>query len=260
VVIRVSSEHWRFQAVSAMNRLVALNSIAHRDVRVDTQKVLAEGARLHMVPVGLSEFLKLCVQYPIVLTKNGETGQFVCVALFGFAKHENLFWKDGRWDAIYTPLQITRQPFFLGSAEGGSGSAGEQGPLVCIDMSSTGTQGGNGEAIFDEQGNETTYLQQAKQALAVLLADEAPTARLVSKLLALDLVQGMRLEIELANRESMRVEGLYTIAEPRLKALPREALIELHSLDYLAPIYTMIASLGHIYSLVQRKNALLAAG
>jgi hypothetical protein len=42
--------------------------------------------------------------------------------------------------------------------------------------------------------------------------------------------------------------------------LPPEVLVELHSLDYLAPIYTMIASLGQIYSLVQRKNALLATG
>ncbi len=242
-----------------MSRLVALNNVAHRHIRVDTQKVLAEGARLHMVPVGLSEFLKLCVQYPIVLTKNGETGQFVCVALLGFVKHENLFWKDGRWDAIYTPLQITRQPFFLG-ADGNADPAREPAPLVCINLSSPGIQESCGENLFDDQGGETPYLQQAKQALAVLLADEAPTARFVKKLLALDLVQAMRLEIELVNRESMRVEGLYTIAEPRLKALPPEVLVELHSLDYLAPIYTMIASLGQIYSLVQRKNALLATG
>ena len=227
-----------------MNRLVALNSRAHRHIRVDTQRVLAEAAHLRMVPVGLSEFLKLCVQYPIVFTKNGETGQFVCVALFGFAKDENLFWKDGRWDAIYTPLQITRQPFFLGSSADGTGSANEQGPLVCIDMASAGLQGDCGEALFDQEGNETPYLQQAKQTLAVLLADEAATSRFVNKLLALDLVQTMRLEIELADRESLRVEGLYTITEQRLKTLSPAALVELHSLDYLAPIYTMIASLG----------------
>jgi hypothetical protein len=35
-------------------------------------------------------------------------------------------------------------------------------------------------------------------------------------------------------------------------------LIELHSLHYLAPIYTMMASLGQVYSLVNRKNVLLA--
>jgi len=230
-----------------VNRLVTLNNRAHRHVRIDTRKVQAQSADLHLAPVGLSEFLKLCVQYPIVLTKNGETGQFVCVALFGFTPRENLFWTEGRFEALYTPLQIARQPFFLGD-----------GSVVCLDLANPGVQDERGEALFDEQGNETPYLQEAKQTLAALLADEAPTARFVSKLLELDLVEAMRLEIELANRETLRVQGLYTIAEPRLKALPAAALAELHALDYLAPIYTQIASLGQIYALLQRKNARLA--
>jgi hypothetical protein len=48
------------------------------------------------------------------------------------------------------------------------------------------------------------------------------------------------------------------VDEQRLKSLSSEQLIELHSLQYLAPLYTMLASLGHVYSLIHRKNALLA--
>jgi hypothetical protein len=199
----------------------------------------------------LSEFLKLCVQYPIVLTKNGATGQFTCVALFGFEKAENLFWNRDRWDAIYVPLQVSRQPFFLGA------DAGQQ-KLLCIDSQHPAVKQTHGEAIFDEHGAETAYLQQAKQMLAALLDGEEQTDRFVRKLLAIELVRPMRLEIEFANRQQQRVEGLYTIDEERLQAVSAETIGELHSLQYLAPIYTMLASLGHIYSLVQRKNALLA--
>jgi hypothetical protein len=230
-----------------MHRLIALNSAAHRNLRVNEQQVLAHAAQLNMVPVVLGEFLKLCVQYPIVLTKNGQTGQFTCVALFGFEKAENLFWKQERWDALYVPLQVSRQPFFLAPDN-----------IVCIDTMHPSVQQVQGQAIFDEQGAETTYLQQAKQMLAALLDGEQPTDVFIRKLLSLELVRPMRFEIEFANHQKQRIDGLYTVDEARLKALAADTIAELHSLDYLSPIYTMLASLGHIYSLVQRKNELWA--
>ena len=231
-----------------MSRLIALNSAAHRQLRVDQAQVLAQASRLNMLPVVLGEFLKLCVQYPIVLTKNGATGQFTCIALFGFAKHENLFWKQDRWDALYVPLQVTRQPFFLGTV---------QDKVVCIDTENAAVTRTHGEVIFDEAGAETGFLRQVKQMLAALLEGEEQTDRFVRKLLALELIRPMRLEIEFVNRQKQRVEGLYTIDEARLQALPAGTIAELHALEYLAPIHTMLASLGHIYSLVQRKNQCL---
>jgi len=235
-----------------MSRLAALNNAVHRYIRVNQEQVLAQAAQLSMVPVILGEFLKLCVQYPIVLTKNGATGQFTCVALFGFDKTENLFWTQGRWDAIYLPLQISRQPFFLG-ADGDPSQA-----AVCIDTMHPSVQQSQGEAIFDEHGAETPYLQKAKQMLATLLNGEEQTNQFIRKLLALELLRPMRLEIEFADRQKQQVQGLYTIDEARLKLLPGQTIAELHSLEYTGPIYTMLASLGHIYSLVQRKNRLLA--
>ncbi|HEY0687356.1 MAG TPA: SapC family protein [Steroidobacter sp.] len=231
-----------------MTRLVALNSAAHRHLRVDQAQVLAQASRLNLLPVVLGEFLKLCVHYPVVLTKNGATGQFSCVALFGFEQHENLFWKQDRWDAIYVPLQVTRQPFFLGD---------DQDRVVCIDTMNPAVTQTQGEALFDEHGGETAYLQGVKQMLAALLDGEERTQQFVRKLLALELIRPMRLEIEFANRQKLQVAGLYTIDEARLQAIPAATIAELHALEYLGPIYTMLASLGHIYSLVQRRNQCL---
>lgn len=230
-----------------MNRLVALNSAAHRQLRVDQAQVLAQAARLNMLPVVLGEFLKLCVQYPIVLTKNAATGRFTCIALFGFEQQENLFWQQDRWDALYVPLQATRQPFFLGDGA-------DQEKVVCIDMQNAAVTQAHGEAIFDEQGAETAYLRQVKQMLAALLEGEPQTDGFVRKLLALELIRPMRLEIEFVNRHKQRVDGLYSIDEDRLQALPGETIAELHALGWLAPIHTMLASLGQIHALVQRKN------
>lgn len=241
-----------------MSRLVALDNRIHRGLRVAPERIAAQGGRLHMVPVVLSEFLKLCVQFPIVLTKNADTGRFVCVCLFGLAKNENVFWRNNQWDAIYTPLHIARQPFFVGGAETTQPGRADGDYVLCIDAENDSLQSHAGDCIFDEQGNETPYLQKAKAILATLLTGETETQRFVDRLLALNLVQPLRFDVEYANRQSQRVEGIYTVDEERMKSLASEGVIELHSLHYLAPIYTMMASLGHVYSLVNRKNVLLA--
>ena len=242
-----------------MAKLVSLNNNVHQSLRVCPETAEAEGAKLAMVPVMLSEFLKLAVQYPIALTKNKETGQFVCVSMFGFMEGENLFWENDSWDSLYTPLHIARQPFFLGRDEQAQTESEDDQYVVCFDADSDSLQESDGEALFDAQGNETPYLNRMKSLLAELLDGEAKTQAFVTKLLELKLLQAMQLEISFVNGESHRVNGMYTIDEVKLNTLPSEAITELHALGYLGYIYAVITSMGQIYSLVQRKNARLSA-
>lgn len=237
-----------------MSNLIALNQQVHQAIRINTQTVEAQASQLNMVPVVLSEFLKLAVQFPIALTKNKDTGRFVCVALFGFQEQENLFIKDQQWDSLYLPLQIRRQPFFLGNSE-----QGDDQFVVCIDSSHQSIEQKNSdslgaEAIFDQEGNATPYLENVKAILAELLNGETATQAFIKTLAELKLLQPMQLEITFANGESTRVEGIYTINEVRLQNLSRDEIAGLHQQNYLAPIYTMLTSIGHIYGLIDRKN------
>ena len=237
-----------------MAHLVSLDNTAHRQIRMDSTRVEVAGATLNMVPVVLSEFLKLVVQYPIALAKDKDTGRFVCVALFGFYERENLFVDNGQWNAIYIPLQVSRQPFFLGND---AAQGGEQF-VVCIDVEHDSIQPTGGDAIFDAEGRETAYLERMKQGLAELLNGEAATQEFIATLARLKLLLPMQLEITFENLESTQVEGLYTIDEARLAALTGEEIATLHAQQYLSPIYTMLASLGHIYGMVDKRNKRLA--
>ena len=241
-----------------MGKLVLLDKTHHKQLRVDPQAVQAQGALLRLVPVVLSEFLKLSVQYPIVITKNKETGHFICVSLFGFESGENLFWKDNAWDAIYTPLNVVRQPFFIGKDD--TDTRSQDNFVLCIDVDSDSIQPHHGERLFDDQGDETPYLSKMKTVMSTLLDGESRTEAFVSKLLTLDLLTPVSLEITFINNDSQRVEGMYTIDEDKLRTLTDTELIDLHKLDYLAPVYTMINSLAQIYALVHRKNAVLSKG
>ena len=234
-----------------MAHLVALDNHAHRQIGVHGERVEAAGAALNMVPVVLSEFGKLVVQYPIAFTKDKDTGRFACVALLGFHDGENLFVDDGRWDAIYVPLQVARQPFFLGKADEGEHF------IVCIDTEHAGIAD-DGERIFDADGQETAYLEEAKGRLAELLNGEAPTRQFIDALVHRKLLVPMQLEITFGNGDATQVQGLYTIDETRLQQLDADAVATLHARGWLGPIYTMLASLGHVYAMIDRRNRRLA--
>jgi len=235
-----------------MAHLVSLDNMAHRHLRIDRRRAEAAGAALNTAPVVLSEFLKLVVQYPIAFTKDRDTGRFACVALFGFHEGENLFVADGEWQGIYVPLQVARQPFFLGQA---SDKPGEDGHFImCIDIEHPSVGQEQGETIFDSEGQATAYLENIKQGLAELLNGEEATRHFIDTVARLKLLVPMQLEISFENGEATRVEGLYTIDEARLDALGPEEIANLHGQRLLAPIYTMLASLGHIYGMIDRRN------
>ncbi len=234
-----------------MPTFVALHHQHHKNLTIDTTKVEAQGANERMVPVVISEFLKLVVQYPIVFIKNAETGRFLCVALLGFEAQENLFWHNSQWQGIYTPLNIRRQPFFIGEDNGNS--------IICIDAESpcittAQADASSIERLFSTQGEETKYLGSAKEILAELINGEAHTQDFIKTLLELNLIMPMSLDITFASQKEQQVQGMYTIDEDKLAMIDSGALQSLQQKNYLKLIYTMIASLGHIYALIQKKN------
>lgn len=127
-----------------MTNLVALDNKNHLTTRIDPDKAELHGTDLHLLPVVVSEFMQVALQYPIVITKNGDTGRFVFAAMLGFEAGENLFWQDGRWQGIYLPLQIRRQPFFVEARVGASSEVNSETSsegtsddyIICIDRKS----------------------------------------------------------------------------------------------------------------------------
>lgn len=239
-----------------MSHFVALNPQQHKTLRVHTDKVAATGANEHLIPVVLSEFNQLIVQYPIVFTKNADTGQFVCSAMLGFEEGENLFWEEDSWRGLYIPAQIERHPFYIGHND----DAEDDKHLVCIDTQSDAVCHDNGVPLFDESGHPTPLMADKQELLALLLEGEVRTQAFIKALSSLDLLTPIALDITLADNTSRKVSGLYTIDEDKLSGLCGETVAMLHENGFLAPAYILLASHAHVYSLIERKNARLAKG
>ncbi len=79
-----------------MSNIVVLDSLSHRKLRVHAQPALQYGDNQRFVAVVVNEFPILALHYPILFSKDADTGQFYCGAMLGFDAGENLFLDEHR--------------------------------------------------------------------------------------------------------------------------------------------------------------------
>ncbi|WP_420605821.1 SapC family protein [Novosphingopyxis sp.] len=231
-----------------------LDSATHADLRVLTDASEALGDAVMSSLVMPSEFRQVQAHYPIVFRFDTESGGFSAHALFGFDTGENLFLRDGGWDAHYRPLAIAVQPFLIGRSRGGARAQ------VHIDMAHPRVSHGKGLRLFDEDNRPTPYLERISELLGALDEGYRAGAAFFDALKRHELLEPFTLEVPLDDGSKNRLVGFHVIDETRLRLLDPAALGELHAQDHLMPIFMALASLAHIGDLVTRKNGRLGHG
>lgn len=236
-----------------MTRHVLLNNVDHHALRIDTRRVPGLGDEVMSVLTFPGEFRQLQAHYPIVFHKDAE-GAFHPLALLGLREHENLFLEPAGWDAHYLPLAIERKPFLIGSADGE--------PTVHVDMDSPRIAGDDapGEPVFKEFGGQTVYLERISSVLRALHEGLQQNPGFTALLLSLDLLEPFAFDARLRDGTPLRVEGLYTIHEERLRALDGATLAQLNRSGALEAIHMVIASGAHFRDLIERTERRRAAG
>ena len=224
-----------------MTRIVALDSRAHRELRIQAKAAADLGDDRRFVPVVVGEFPLLVVHYPILLSKDADTGAFYCGAMLGFDPGENLFLGDDGHDA-YRPLNLQRGPFYTAGSD------------LAIDLDSPRVGGAAGEALFDHTGAPTAYLQSIMALMRDLQPGLARTKVFVETLLGLKLLEPMTIEASFDDGTRREVTDLYTVDKDAFKALPDATVVELFRRGYLQLIHLLIASLKQVPVLAQRKN------
>ena len=226
-----------------MANVVPLNNHAHRALCVQAGAAARYGDNQRFVPVILGEFAHLAVHYPILLTKDQDTGQFFIGAMLGFDEGENLF-LDARGMETYRPLNLQRGPFF---------TAGND---LAIDLDSPRIDEA-GKPLFTESGEPTQYLQSIMALFRDLKPGLEVTKTFVQTLSSLKLIEPIDVDLAFDDGSQRTLTGLYTINQAALRALPDAGVIDLFRRDYLQLIYLMIASLKQVPVLARRKNSAL---
>jgi SapC len=231
--------------------LVELSRAEHSGLKIDPGLAEASAARQHLIPIVASEFRKAAIQYPIVFAKNPETGRFAPYVLNGLEPEENLFWSGTKLDVAYVPLNIRRQPFFVGTADA---SSGENHGVLCIDIDSPCLTASGQKSIVVADGSDSPYLREILSIVGELVAGQKQTSSFINTALSLDLLCPIVLDIVLEDGKPLHVEGLYGIDEDRFRSLHKESIEKLWNEGVMELIYSVIISTGQIPNLIRLRN------
>ena len=229
-----------------MTNHVLLRNVEHKDLKILPGRGAHFGDQMMMCSTFPAEFRDLQNHYPIVLRATGDAQRYEPVVLFGFQDHENLFVGDDSWDATYVPMCVTRQPFLMGLAG--------DNLMVYVDLDHPKVSTTLGDPLFLEFGGNTETLERVNSTLLAIHHGLQSNIGFIATLIELDLIETFVLDSELTDGSLNRRAGFSCIHEEKFAALDGAALARLHQSGYLMAICMMLASMGKLRDLIERKN------
>jgi hypothetical protein len=224
---------------------VLLNRDKHRQRRVRPSTGFGFARNANSLYLAGVEFAEACKEYAIVFTR-AANGRIVPVAMLGLRSRENLYVDEqARWLATYVPAFVRRYPFVLAELSGESMG-------VCIDEAYAGLNDQDGESLFDAQGNNTAFLQNALDFLNLYQQEYRRTEAFCHRLEQAGLLREMNAKADLVDGRSFTVGGLLVVDEQKLMALPDATVLSLFRAGELHLVSMHLTSLSNMKTLVNR--------
>ncbi len=240
-----------------MANYIQLNNQSHKQLKVSTKLSVKFGDNIHKTLTFPTEFMDIQKEYPILFSKNPETGEFQSVVLFGLKKNENLFLKKGKWSANYIPAVVARGPFLIGQEDQTIDGKKVKTAIIVVDMDSPRIKTNDGEAVFLDNGDNSPYLDKVSRSLAIIDQGTQISKAMFDAFNEFDLIEPVTLDIELNNGLKGNISGNYTIHSEKLAQLDGVALEKLNKSGFLPLAFAVSASLSNVKKLVDMKNATL---
>jgi hypothetical protein len=224
---------------------VLLDRDRHRKLRVGASQDFGFAGKANSLYLAGVEFAEACKEYAIVFSR-AVNGKIAPVAMLGLRGRENLFVDDdGRWTGTYVPAFVRRYPFVLAELSGESMG-------VCIDEAFKGLGDSRGQALFDDQGNNTPFLQHALDFLNRFQQEYRRTEIFCERLERAGLLKQMDARADLVDGRTFTVRGLLVVDEPKLMALPDATVLSLFRAGELHLVSMHLVSLANMRQLVDR--------
>lgn len=242
-----------------MTQHVMLDNVTHKDLRVRPFFGPGSGHDVNVARVFPAEFRRLQTTFPLFFVRNAEEQFFEPVALLGFERGENLFVGADGWESKVIPLNHERQPFLIGYQEQDNNGVFERVPVVHVDLDHPAVSDVEGERVFLPQGGESPFLERISSILLMIHEGHQAIRAFSKALVGLELIESVTVDATFRDGSRHTLEGLHTINEERLRALPGGALDVLHQAGMLESVYMMLAAAPMLEHVIERKNQQLAA-
>ncbi|MDG2535159.1 SapC family protein [Sphingomonas sp. HITSZ_GF] len=230
-----------------MTRPVALDNVAHADLRVALRHGAAYGDAVNQALLFPTEFAEAQRDFPILFRRDPAEG-LQAIALLGLDRDENLFLDGDRWTSRHVPLSLQRGPFLIGLNPDGSA------PVIQIDLDDPRVDAADGEPLFLPHGGQGRYLDHVGKILAAIHVGMSDAPPMYAAFDALGLIQPMALELLLDDERRYVIRDHEVLSAEKLAALGPDALDQLNRAGHLGTAFLLAASLGNMARLIERKN------
>ncbi len=220
-----------------------INSIEHKNGAVKDVTDYSFSKELSNCLVTVSEFFEACKDYPILFAKDSKNEWFASVML-GLKEKDNLSidekgnWKSGK----YIPAFIRRYPFVFVSDK-------DKLALAYDSTYKTTKEANPTKAFFDENGNNSEFLNGTLRFLTNFQADALSTAKFVSELEKLELLEQKSATIKTLSNETITINGFFVLNEDKLKNLNEKKKSDLCKRGAIPLITAHLISLSNIRKL-----------
>lgn len=222
-----------------MARFELLSADQHQDLRLLTQSETP-----HFTPIICSEFSEAANSLPIMLTKNGETGEFFAGVVLsmkaGEAPIKNLAQRGG-----FIPLSLQCRGFYISDQQ------------IAIDRDNPRFSTSEGEALFTASRQPADCLRKVQQALGKLHLGQEQTSAFIKSMMDNQLIEPVDLNFSFDKGERLSLKGLYSISLDSLQQLDDTKAIEFFRAGYLQLAYLLANSLKQFNSLAHMRNQIL---
>ena len=230
--------------------MTPLNNKQHANLKIQQSNDVSRFKKQHLIPITVQDFIPLSTEFPIVFVKNEETGQFTSVAMMGIRSGINLYCQDVKWSCAVAPIGFHNAPLSLVKTSENSDEV-----IVCFDEKSSLISTDTGNALFDEQGQQSEFLNRKTQALLSVAEFTEQTQAIINILAQKKLLTSKQLNVKLTSeQEPVLISGIYLIDEKVLNTLSTEEFEDFRTKGLLPLIYAHLASLHQITRLTMKQN------
>ena len=232
-----------------MTELVELSNSEHGKLKVTDNAAITFIKQQHILTIRVKEITQAISSFPVFLVKNLHTGLWYISALSSFEMGQNLFVRDKKWDAVFTPTSMQTFPFFLMNLAGEN-----QGYTIGIAPNEQAFSASQGQSIFEPTGKPSFLLSRVKTLLEADIKNDIQSYQFAEKLESMDLIKRINLVVQYGDGTVQTLKGMNTIDETKLQQLSNDDLGALNKLGYLMPIHAMLMSIIQLNSLIQKHN------
>ncbi len=228
-------------------KVVPITKDGHKKTKIKALNSFEFAKGINLAAIMVHEFSRAAAIYPIVFLEDKDKDQFRPTVLLGLEQGENLFVKDGKWNASYIPAIIRRYPFALAKTKE------EDRFTICLDEASDLVNDKEGQELFDKSGEPAEVMERVKKYLSELQQMEKFTEAFCQYMISLNMFTPLNMKVRMEG-EVKNIAGAYVINEERLNSLSDDKFLEMRKKQYIPVIYSHLSSLSQIERLLTLKD------